>query len=177
MRHYLIACITASALCVTSVTHAQMDVDDADSLRFQSFHEKKDSGIKVYDSKKGGLQIGESKETQKVYQQPAAAKTTTTTTAPATNAAQAVAPAAAATVSAAPSPEYTNDLPQGKKGQRFEIRERYSLKPYSTNTAASAIEAAYRQMAGICSNGWEVIREFSVPVEGDFYKHYEFDCL
>jgi len=176
MRHYLITSFCTSALLLSGAVNAQMDVDEADSLRFQSFHEKKDSGIKIYDEKKGGLQIGESKETQKVYEQPAA-KTTPTTTAPATNAAQAVKLATAATVSAAPSTEYTNDLPQGKKGQRFEIRERYSLKPYSTTTAASAVEAAYRQMATICPNGWEVIREFSVPVDGDFYKHYEFDCM
>jgi hypothetical protein len=66
-----------------------------------------------------------------------------------------------------------------KKNQQFEIRERYSLGR-STTTPYSAlyvIEALHQQMADICSNGWEIIREFSVPVESDFYMHYEFECL
>jgi hypothetical protein len=74
MRPLLIALLYTAALLISSVSHAEMDVDDADSLRFQSFHEKKNGGLKVYDAKKGGFQLGESKEAKKVYEQQASSK-------------------------------------------------------------------------------------------------------
>jgi len=152
------------AALVSSAAQAQMDVDQADSLNFEAFHTDKKEAKKVWKEKD---------ETVKTYEQPAAtttsvaptATTTATTATPATTAAAATAPAAAATAV--------------KPGQRFEIRERYTLGR-STSTPYSAfyvIEALHKQSAQLCPKGWKKLNERSEPVEQDFFLYYEIECL
>jgi hypothetical protein len=172
MNHSSIAILSAGLLLIANIAYAQLDVDDADSLRFQTFHDKKSSSIQLYDTKKGGLKIGENPDAKKIYEEQPTSKTTSTST---NSAAQNTG-----------SPEQTIDsskdsvkLPTGEKGQRFEIRERYAIgfsntTPYSIITV---IEPLHQKMSSVCSNGWEIIREFYLPVEKEFYKHYEFECL
>ncbi len=64
-------------------------------------------------------------------------------------------------------------------GREYQVRERYSLER-STETPYSAfyvIEALHKQMASLCPKGWEKIKEWSKPVEKDFYLYYELRCL
>lgn len=70
-------------------------------------------------------------------------------------------------------------MAQGNTGQRFEIRERYTLTrsastPYS---AFFVIEPLFKQAAQLCPLGWKKIAERSTPVEQDFYLYYEVECL
>lgn len=174
MKKSFIAIITTGLLVSSNTSFAQMDVDDADSLRFQTFHEKKDSSIKLYDGKKGGLKIGSNPEATKIYTDEKTSSppnATSVTTAPQitteTNAQDTV------------NKPAVNAMPSGEKGQRFEIRERYAVgfskaTPY---TVITVIEPLHQKMSSVCKNGWEIIREFYMPVENDFYKHYEFECL
>jgi hypothetical protein len=171
MNPSIIAILSAGLLLIANTASAQLDVDDADSLRFQTFHDKKASSIQLYDGKKGGLKIGENPDAKKIYEDKPAPKTTPSSTndnASSTGTEQAI-----------DSDKDSMKLPTGEKGQRFEIRERYAIgfsntTPYSIITV---IEPLHQKMSSVCSNGWEIIREFYMPVEKDFYKHYEFECL
>lgn len=160
MRHIARTTLLLAAL-VSTAAQAQMDVDQADSLNFEAFHTDKKEAKKVWKEKD---------ETVKAYEQPTAtttavAPTAATTATPATTAAAATAPAAAATAV--------------KPGQRFEIRERYTLGR-STSTPYSAfyvIEALHKQSAQLCPKGWKKLSERSEPVEQDFFLYYEIECL
>jgi hypothetical protein len=155
-------------------TAQDMDVDQADTMDFESFHKDKKAAIKVWDKK--------SSSTTKVYEQkPAASGNATSSTEPATAAGKSGAPvssvavpAATATTSAAAA-----QTPQGETGKRFEIRERYTLTR-STATPYSAfyvIEPLYKQSAQLCPRGWKKLAERSEPVEQDFYLYYLIECL
>ena len=140
---------------------AQMMVDQADSLNFQEFHEKKEDAIKVWKDNNGDTQVGKKTTPIKTYDQ-----TPANATAPAKD----IKPAA-------PS-EHTSGL-VGVSGQRYEIRDRYTLgrsasTPYS---AFYVIEGLHQQSASICRKGWKKIGERSEPVEQDFYLYYEIECL
>lgn len=146
-----------------------MDVDQADSLNFESFHKDKKESIKVWKDDKA-----KKDETVKAYDQnsaaPATANTTTNTTAPAATALTSTPVSAAAPVAAAAVT---------KPGQRYEIRERYTLTrsaktPYS---AFYVIESLHQQSAKLCPKGWRKLNERSEPVEQDFYLFYEIECL
>ena len=166
-RNNMLAWLLCGSFIFISNTYAQdKDVDQADSLDFQSFHKDKKEAIKVWDKK--------SDTTTKAYsdsqQAPAAAgaETSTSTT---TNAAtpNSAAPAAIAATGA------TGDI----KGKRFEIRERYTLTrsaktPYS---AFYVIEPLYKQAAQLCAKGWKKLTERSEPIEQDYYLYYEIECL
>lgn len=147
--------LSTTLLLAATTALSQEDVDLADSLNFEEFHKDKKEAVKVFEKKD---------ETQKVYKDdtPNTVKTETLPS-PSAN-------AAASTVTAEAAAE---------PGKRFEIRERYTLgrsnkTPYS---AFYVIEAMHKQMAEICPNGWNKLKEFSKPVEQDFYLHYEFECL
>ena len=133
----LIAIVTNVAVCVHAM--AEFDVDDADSLDFESFHTNNNQDKKV------------GQQESKI-------------------------PAEAARNSAANAAEKISD---DRQHEEYEIRERYTLKegdqlPYS---AYGAIAAMHRQMAALCPNGWEKTREWSIPVDQDFYLYYELTCL
>lgn len=160
MRNFAHTALLLAALASTGA-QAQMDVDQADSLNFEGFHTDKKEAKKIWKEKD---------ETVKTYEQPAA----TNTDAPATTAAASAAPAATANVDA-PKAAASSVKP----GQRFEIRDRYSLgrsasTPYS---AFYVIEALHKQSAQLCPRGWKKLSERSEPIEQDFYMYYEIECL
>jgi hypothetical protein len=169
------------ALCAASfayTTAAQdMDVDQADTIDFQSFHKDKKEAIKAW---KNNSSDASKNAPVKAYEQTPA--TTATTTPAATGPATAVAPAALA-ADKAPA---ANTTPANKSieatpkvGQRYEIRERYTLTR-STKTPYSAfyvIEPLYKQAAQLCPRGWKKLSERSEPIEQDFYLYYEIECL
>lgn len=162
-------------------TAQDMDVDQADTIDFQSFHKDKKEAVKVWDKN--------SSTTTKTYEvKPAATSGSATgssaasaTAATATGGTKAAAPvsstvvpAATATTSAA-----TAGIPPGEVGKRFEIRERYTLTR-STATPYSAfyvIEPLYKESAELCPRGWKKLAERSEPVEQDFYLYYLIECL
>jgi hypothetical protein len=170
-----IALILAGCIAMSFAANlqAQMDVDQADTLNFEEFHKHKDTAIKIYQTPKGDMKFGLKPEANKVYDA-APQKQTATTSESAATTTSATQSTADNTAVAAPT-----ELPTGKKGQRFEIRERFSLgKSTATSyNATTVIEALNVQMADICKKGWEKTRDFALPIDNDFYQHYEFECL
>lgn len=140
---------------IANSTHAQdMDVDQADSLNFQSFHKDKKEAVKAWEKPA---------ETVKTYEEKAAPKSGQTSSGPAAN---------------APNTSPSSD-PNDIKGKRFELRERYTLTR-STQTSYSAfyvIEPLYKQAAQLCTKGWKKLGERSEPIEQDFYLYFEIECL
>lgn len=170
--------IVVLSLAVASpIAWAQMDVDQADSLNFEAFHKDKKESIKVWKDDKT-----KKDETVKTYEQTVPASTTPATagnlnsTPVAPAAATPPAATSAATSHAAPTPAAKTDI---KPGQRFELRERYSLGR-STKTPYSAfyvIEALHQQAVKYCPRGWRKLNERVEPVEQDFYQYFEIECL
>lgn len=155
--------LTASA---GSFCFAQMDVDQADSLNFEAFHKDKKESIKVWKDDKT-----KKDETVKAYDQNNAAAPATT---PANTGALSSTPVTTAVTSTAPVAAAT-----AKPGQRYEVRERYTLSrsaktPYS---AFYVIEALHQQSAKLCAKGWKKLAERSEPIEQDFFQYYEIECL
>lgn len=146
-----IATISSLVFLCASAVNADFDIDDSDSLDFESFHTDKKSAIKVYENKKT--------TTKKVYKE---AVTNSTDHSQNNNSTKAV----------------IEDAEDGYTGI-YEIRERYTLNksihtPYS---AFYVIENLHKQMAKLCPQGWEKQREWSVAADDDFYMHYQFQCL
>jgi hypothetical protein len=154
-----------AALAAATAVQAESDVDQADTLRFQEFFKDKKDAVKVWKDADGKLETGKRTEIIKAYDaQPAA------TAAPATSTPVASTPALASTPVA-------TDIE--RRGQRFELRERYTLgrsasTPYS---AFYVIEAMHQQSAKLCPKGWKKLAERSEPVEQDFFLYYEIECL
>jgi len=141
----------------SAVAFAQeMDIDQADSLRFQDFHRDKKEAVKVWEKK-------DTAPTKTYQDQTAATITSTPTTA----------------VTTSTTPATIAATPGNLSGKRFEIRERYTLTrsaktPYS---AFYVIEPLYKQSAQLCAKGWKKLAERSEPIEQDFYLYYEIECL
>lgn len=159
----VLACLLTSACALSAAQNK--DVDQADTLDFQSFHKDKKEAVKVWD--KTSNTPTKAYSDQSVPTNNAATKdaATNTTIAPTT-----VTSGAVKTNTAA-----AEDI----HGKRFEIRERYTLTrssqtPYS---AFFVIEPLYKQAAQLCSKGWRKISERSEPIEQDFYLYYEIECL
>lgn len=138
------------------------DVDQADTLDFQSFHKDKKEAVKVWDKTSNTP----TKNYTDQATTPAASAGATTNSAPAS--------------SAAPTPNSTTQkATEDTHGKRFELRERYTLTR-STKTPYSAfyvIEPLYKQAAQLCSKGWKKLSERSEPIEQDYYLYYEIECL
>ena len=162
----LLCLLISSSLSTYSIAGDAFDVDDADSLDFESFHTSKDNAIKLYDSKTGQILPGQKDQVQKTYEEPAAAKkeTVSADTEKANN--QAASPG---------TPAIT---PASTVGQRFEIRQRYAIgdSEHTTDTPYTAMNALHKKMAKHCPNGWVKQKEWAVPIDSDFYLHYEFQC-
>jgi hypothetical protein len=162
----------SAAITASNFSLAQMDVDQADSLNFEAFHKDKKESIKVWKDDKT-----KKDETVKAYDQgatPAAAATTAPAIANSLNSTPVSAATPAATTAAAPATTSTY-----KPGQRYEVRERYTLSrsaktPYS---AFYVIEALHQQSAKLCPKGWKKLAERSEPVEQDFFQYFEIECL
>ena len=138
-KTHLSTFVIISSLILCGNTLAEFDVDDADSLDFESFHADKTPDKKVW-------------RTQK--------KATSETTFDRIGGKVA-------------------SVEQTGAGEVYEIRQRYSLYT-SHQTRYSAfyvIEAMHRQMAELCPSGWQKLREWSTPINTDFYLYYELKCL
>jgi len=155
-RNHSISFLIASLLVVSIPSHAQeMDIEQADSLNFQSFHKDKKEAVKAWDKPT---------ETVKAYDdKTGASKPATSSSAMPTNS----------------TDKAVAINPNDAKGKRFELRERYTLTR-STQTPYSAfyvIEPLYKQAAQFCAKGWKKLAERSEPIEQDFYLYYEIECL
>jgi hypothetical protein len=129
-----------------NTVYAEFDVDDADSLDFESFHKEKNPVIKTYEKNSDNA----SPQPAATDDQEADVKT---------------------------SNEQAALIPKAVKS-RYEIRQRFTTGK-SDNTSdgpLQAIDALYKKMATHCPNGWSKEKEWSVPIEGDFYLHYQFNC-
>lgn len=182
-RKLIASLMTLGIVSFACQTTAQdMDVDQADTIDFQSFHKDKKEAIKAWDK-------GFGTTTTKAYEQPANATSTTAPTAApaatggsaATTSTKAVAPAAVPAAATAPSKDAVaaSQVAPGDAGKRFEIRERYTLTrsaatPYS---AFFVLEPLAKQSAQLCPRGWKKLAERSEPVEQDFYMYQEIECL
>ncbi|MFT3930801.1 MAG: hypothetical protein QM709_10955 [Spongiibacteraceae bacterium] len=159
-RSYLFTTLTILALASSMSVYAQeMDVDQADSLRFNDFHTDKKAAVKVWEKKP---------ETTKAY-------TDTTASTPTTPAPTTTTTVAGSNNASATTASVTGDL----NGKRFELRERYTLTR-STKTPYSAfyvLEPLYKQAAQLCTKGWKKLSERSEPIEQDYYLYLEIECL
>ena len=138
-------------LLFTAVSYAEFDVDQSDSLDFESFHANKKSAIKIYENKKPVKKNNHQKS--------------------ATN--------FSADDQTKASSNSATKKSEARHSGIYEIRERYTLNksihtPYS---AFYVIESLHRKMAERCPQGWEKQREWSVAIEDDFYMHYQFLCI
>lgn len=149
-QKYLVVPLAVLTLGLSAnFVHAQaMDVDQADSLNFQSFHKDKKEAVKAWEKPT---------ETVKTYDEKAA------------GAKSEQAPGA--------SPVNTSNAnPTGKRFElRERYTLTHSVKtPYS---AFYVIEPLYKQAAQYCPKGWKKLGERSEPIEQDYYLYFEIECL
>ena len=145
------------------------DVDEADSLDFESFHKTKEGSIKIYDTDTGEVLPGRNKnQTVKTYEAESKAEAT----------ASAKPEQQTAAKPAASQPAEKASKAEQAPGQRYEIRQRYAVgeSENTSDTPYTAMNALHRKMAKYCPEGWVKEKEWSVPVDTDFYLHYEFTC-
>ena len=162
--HRYLCLLISSLLSTTTLAGDAFDVDDADSLNFEAFHKPKDDSIKIYNTETGKILGGKKRrQTIKTYQ-PEEASTLKQKT-----------------VAIPPSDVPTQKVAETNlsiAGQRYEIRQRYAFgeSQNTSDTPDTAINSLYKQMIKYCPQGWTKEKEWSVPIEGDFYLHYEFTC-
>jgi len=183
-NYFFTALLSFCVIGIAPVNAQDKDVDQADSLDFEAFHTDKKAAIKVWKDSSKDAPV-------KAYEQ-SPTDTASTPVGPEPASANTAAPAAAA-VAAGTSPKPSTGANSAaasttvakpataatKAGQRYEIRERYTLTR-STKTPYSAfyvIEPLYKQAAQLCSHGWKKLTERSEPIEQDFYLYYEIECL
>jgi hypothetical protein len=134
-------------------SYAEFDVDDADSLDFESFHnDEKKNNAEEKKSLWDKLKKKTSTKPMPLQDGTSALKKTNNNTSQATK--------------------------QLNNESILHIQERYTLSrsdhtPYS---AFYVVEALHKKMAVQCPSGWNKIKEWSTPVEGDFFLHYQFSC-
>ena len=181
MKLSLITALTLSLLASAALA-APGDTDDADSLNFEAFHEEKDGAIVIWDADKGELGGFTEKKTTVTYDEPVKTDSINATNQPAAKPAvvtEQLSPNEARAEAYADE-QALEKLSQGKgyNGERFMIRARYALGTSAKTDypASSAINNLHQQMARYCPQGWLKIREWSLPVEQDYYLHYLFQC-
>ena len=169
-RKYFFAAVISLTVLNGAPAFAQdKDVDQADSLDFQSFHKDKKAAVKVW--KEGEGDAAKNAPVKAYDQTPASAAGTA--------AAPSITKAAAPATATAATSQPVTTAAAVKEGQRYEIRERYTLTR-STKTPYSAfyvIEPLYKQAAQLCARGWKKLTERSEPIEQDYYLYYEIECL
>lgn len=160
----LITCLKmlscSALLCALPALATDMDVDEADSLNFESFHTDKKAAIQLWKREP---------KNETVRQYPAGPQSVE-------NGAKGL--VVEERLDGAVAQGRSSQQPSGQPGQRYEIRERYALgrsshTPYS---AFYVIEALHGQMARLCPQGWQKLAEWSEPVGDDFYLYYELEC-
>lgn len=156
--------LISTLLCTATLAGDAFDVDDADTLDFESFHKTKEDSIKIYNTETGEILAGKAnKKTVKTYQTETAGKPQQKTV---------------ATPTPTASTKINTENRASTAGQRYEIRQRYAFdeSENTSDTPYTAMNALHKKMARYCPQGWIKEKEWSVPVEGDFYLHYEFTC-
>jgi len=73
----------------------------------------------------------------------------------------------------------TNPAVLAANGEFFVVSERYSpiLSGQTRYSAFSVTNVLHERMAQHCPDGFEIERQWSVPVEHDWLLHYGFTCL
>lgn len=73
----------------------------------------------------------------------------------------------------------TNPSVMAANGEFFVVSERYSplISIRTRYSAFSVTNVLHERMAQHCPDGFEIMRQWSVPVEQDFLLHYGFVCL
>ncbi len=150
---------------ISTTSHAQMDIDQADSLDFEAFHTEKETAIKL---------PGENENQPK---QPVAEKRYTDPGSDPSS--QQTNPVNKPKAASNPTSEKSNS------GKFFEIRAQYTpaapnqVRPNkaTNHSAANAIDILHQQMVQLCPQGWTKLGEKSLPVESEFYLYYEFRCF
>lgn len=73
----------------------------------------------------------------------------------------------------------TNPAVLAASGEFFVVSERYSpiLSGQTRYSAFSVTNVLHERMAQHCPDGFEIQRQWSVPVEHDWLLHYGFTCL
>ena len=147
-----ITMIVSLALCANAF--AGFDVDDADSLDFESFHniDEKSDGEK---SNKNKEWLWDELKQNTRSEQPSSESSADK-----------------------PNTSHISQPTTSTNNPSHSIQERYTLSrsdhtPYS---AFYVIEALHKKMAVQCPSGWNKMKEWSTPVEGDFFLHYQFSC-
>lgn len=165
------------------------DVDMADSLDFSKLHiECDDNPDIVYDPKEGTKLFGKHAKAIDTYAdddadkpsieptQQLAYRESSKTSVPQQDlsTAKKVAKARAATPrsSVSGSAGATSAAEPDNAGLAFNIREPFT----TTGGPESALKGLYVQMAHYCPNGWEKLKEWSVPNQSGYYLHYQFQC-
>lgn len=130
-----------------TIADDEFDVDQADTLDFESFHKPKNNAVKIYNS-----------ETQQFFSSSSTSSEKTTSN-----------------LRTSSERKYKEEV---LSGQTHEIRQRYTVdeSEHTTDTANTATNALHKKMARYCPQGWHKQKEWSVPVDGDFYLHYQFRC-
>ena len=153
----------------------EFDVDQADGLDFQDFHQSNENSFqftslkeRFFGSKRRGVKkmYGDNGEGERSADTLSMGSVSVTGT-PADNEALVL-----DGVGESSGMEHIS-------GQRYEIRELYS-PAVNQQAAASAlfivVGALHRHMVRLCPKGWEKLREWSVPEQAGYYMHYEFVC-
>jgi len=73
----------------------------------------------------------------------------------------------------------TNPAVMAANGEFFVVSERYSpvVSGQTRYSAFSVTNVLHERMAQHCPDGFEILRQWSVPAEQDFLLHYGFVCL
>jgi len=73
----------------------------------------------------------------------------------------------------------TNPSVMAANGEFFVVSERYSpvISGQTRYSAFSVTNVLHERMAQHCPDGFEILRQWSVPVEQDFLLYYGFVCL
>lgn len=181
-RKLIASLVTLGIASFAYQTTAQdMDVDQADTIDFQSFHKDKKEAVKVWDKGFGTGTTKAYEDTGTKGGSAASAAGSAPAAAPAPAKAAPVASTAVPAAAAAPSKDAVAaaQVAPGEAGKRFEIRERYTLgrsaaTPYSV---FFVLEPLAKQSAQLCPRGWRKLAERSEPIEQDFYLYQEIECL
>ncbi|WP_439135712.1 hypothetical protein [Pseudomaricurvus sp.] len=162
------------------------DVDMADSLDFSKLHIDCDNDPDiVFDPEEGTKLFGKHTKAIDTYAaeesagseaaapaQQLAYRESPKTSVPQQDLSSGKAAAAAVTGSAAQSALNQAEQAADNAGVAFNIREPFT----TTGGPDSALKGLYVQMAHYCPNGWEKLKEWSVPNQSGYYLHYQFQC-
>lgn len=144
-------------------------VDMADSLDFHKMHvECNDDPVVLYDPKSKSSFFKKKPQAVDTYNNPAQVEVADTQGSPVETKAPVVSSTSAVMSEAAIDSVQDDD----NAGVVFNIREPFTI----TGGPQSALNGLFVQMANYCPSGWEKLKEWSIPNQGGYYLHYQFQC-